>query len=324
MSIVTNTFTRYSAIGIREELADVVYNISPQTTPLVSNIGSDSVSNTFYEWQSDELAAASANAQIDGDDLASFTAITPTVRLGNYTQIMRKDFIIADNLEVIDSAGGANTRAYQLVKAGNELKRDIEFNICGVNQAAAAGATGTARKGASLSAYIKTNTSKGTGGADPTTSGGVVNAARTDASAGNQRAFTEAMLKTVLQGVWTEGGDPSMVMVGPFNKTAVSAFAGIAGQRYMAPGDSPTTIIGAADVYISDFGSVSIVPNRFQRERDAYVLDPDLLTLSVLRNIQNVELAKTGDAHKEMVIFEGSLRVDQEKGLGIIADLTDA
>jgi hypothetical protein len=319
MTIISNTFTRYSAIGIREELADVVYNISPQTTPLVSNIGSGSVSNTFYEWTSDSLASAGVNANIDGDDLASFTAITPTVRLGNYTQIMRKDFIIADNLEVIDSAGNSNTRAYQLVKAGNELKRDIEFNICGVNQAAVAGSTSAARKGASLSAYIKTNTSKGSGGADPTTSGGVVNAARTD---GTQRAFSEAQLKTVLQACWTEGGDPSMVMTGPFNKAAASAFAGIAAQRYMAPGDSPTTIIGAADVYVSDFGSVSIVPNRFQRERDAYVLDPDLLSLSVLRNIQNVELAKTGDAHKEMVIFEGSLRVDAESGLGIVADLT--
>tara|TARA_R110002020_G_scaffold323672_2_gene539386 strand:- start:2725 stop:3690 length:966 start_codon:yes stop_codon:yes gene_type:complete len=319
MTIVSNTFTRYSAVGIREELADVIYNISPQTTPLVSNIGSDSVSNTFYEWQTDSLASAAANAQLDGDDLASFTAVSATVRLGNYTQIMRKDFIIADNLEVIDSAGGANTRAYNLVKVGNELKRDIEFNVCGVNQAAAAGNTSTARKGASLSAYIKSNTSKGTGGADPTVSGGVVNAARTD---GTQRAFTEAMLKTVLQAVFTEGGDPSMVMVGPFNKTQVSSFTGIASQRYMAPGDAPTTIIGAADVYISDFGSVSIVPNRFSRERDAYVLDPDLLSMAVLRNIQNVELAKTGDAHKEMVIYEGSLRVDQEAGLGIIADLT--
>jgi hypothetical protein len=319
MSIVSNTFTRYSAVGIREELADVVFNISPQETPLVSNIGSDSVSNTFYEWSQDELAAAAANAQIDGDDLASFTAVTPTVRIGNYTQIMRKDFIIASNMEVIDSAGNANRRAYLLVKAGNELKRDIEFNICGVNQAAAAGSTSAARKGASLSAYIKTNTSKGTGGADPTTSGGVVNAARTD---GTQRAFTEAMLKTVLQSVYTEGGSPDMLMVGPYNKTVVSGFAGIAAQRYMAPSDGPTTIVGAADVYMSDFGTVNIVPNRFQRERDAYVVDPDLLSLAVLRNIQNVELAKTGDAHKEMVIFEGSLRCDQEKGLGIIADLS--
>jgi hypothetical protein len=188
-----------------------------------------------------------------------------------------------------------------------------------VNNAAVAGATGTARETASLSAFIRTNTSKGGSGGDPTVSGGVVNAARTD---GTQRAFTEALLKPVLQAVFTQGGEPTMLMVGPFNKTQVSGFAGIAAQRYMAPSDSATTIIGAADVYLSDFGEVRITPNRFQRERDAYILNPDLLSLAVLRPIQNTPLAKTGDATKELVLFEGGLQVDQQKGLGIVADLT--
>ena len=321
MAIVTNTFTRYSDVGIREELADVIFKISPQSTPFVSNIGRETVRNTFFEWQTDELASAAANAQIDGNDISSFTAVTATERLGNYTQIMSKNFILADNLEVINAAGRKSERSYQLVKNGNELKRDIEFNLCGVNNAAVAGATGTARETASLSAYIRTNTSKGTGGGDPTVSSGVVNAARTDASAGNMRAFTEALLKPVLQSVYTEGGEPSMLMVGPFNKTQVSGFAGIAAQRYQAP-EGPTTIIGAADVYLSDFGEVRITPNRFQRERDAYILNPDLLSLAVLRPIQNIPLAKTGDATKELVLFEGGLQVDQQKGLGIVADLT--
>ena len=322
MAIITNTYTRYSDIGIREQLADVIFNISPQTTPLVSNIGRETVRNTFFEWQTDELAAAAANAQIDGDDISSFTAVTPTERLGNYTQIMSKNFILADNLEVINAAGRKNERSYKLVKNGNELKRDIELNLCGVNNAAVAGATGTARETAYLSAFIRTNTSKGTGGGDPTVSGGVVKAARTDASSGNQRAFTEALLKPVLQSVFTEGGEPTMLIVGPFNKTQVSGFAGIAAQRYMAPSDSATTIIGAADVYLSDFGEVRITPNRFQRERDAYILNPDLLSLAVLRPIQNTPLAKTGDATKELILFEGGLQVDQQKGLGIVADLT--
>ena len=247
MAIVTNTATRYSIVGIREDLSNIIYNISPETTPFVSNMTKrKSVSNTFFEWQTDALSAAAANKQIDGDDVSSFTAVTPTVRLGNYTQIMRKVGIIADNLTgAIDEAGRRSELAYQITKQGNELKRDIEFNLCGVNAAAAAGAAGTARATASLSAFIKTNTSKGSGGADPTVSGGVVNAARTD---GTQRAITEAMLKTVLQATWTQGGDPKFLMVGAHVKTVISGFAGIAEQRYMAPSDSPTTIIGAADV----------------------------------------------------------------------------
>lgn len=247
MAIVSNTFTKYDAVGIREDLSNVIFNISPQTTPFVSNMTKRrKVSNTFFEWQTDSLAAAGANAQIDGDDLSSYTAVTATARLGNYTQIMRKDFIIADNLGgAMDLAGRRSEIAYQLAKKGDELKRDMEFNLCGVNQAAVAGNNTTARKTASLSAFIKTNTSRGTGGADPTVSSGVVNAAATD---GTQRAITETLLKTVLQSVWSEGGEPKMAMVGPHVKTVISGFAGIAAQRYMAPSDSPTTIIGAADV----------------------------------------------------------------------------
>lgn len=321
MAIVTNTFTKYSVVGLREDLSNLIANISPEETPFVTNITKRrSVSNTFFEWQQDSLAAAAANAQIDGDDVASFTATTATSRLGNYTQILRNDFIIADNLGgSLDLAGRRSEIAYQTAKIGKEQRRDLEFNLCGVNQAAVAGNNTTARKTASLSAFIKTNTSKGTGGADPTVSSGVVNAARTD---GTQRAFTEAMLKDVIQSAWTEGGSPTMLMVGAFNKRAVSAFAGIAAQRYMAPSDGPTSIIGAADVYLSDFGSVTIVPNRFSRARDAYLIDPDLIEIATLRPMSSQELAKTGDATKFMIIQETGLQVNQEAGLGIIADLT--
>ena len=279
MAIVSNTFTKYDVVGLREDLADVIYNISPETTPFISNMTKRrQVTNTFFEWQTDSLASAGVNAVIDGDDLSSFTAVSATARLGNYTMISRKDFIIADNMSgTLDLAGRRSEIAYQLAKKGDELKRDMEFNMVGVNQAAVAGNNTTARKTASLSAFIRTNTSKGTGGGDPTVSSGIVNAARTDASSSNQRAFTETMLKAVISSVWSEGGEPEILMVGPFNKQAVSAFAGIAAQRYMAPTDGPSSIIGAADVYISDFGSISVVPSRFSRERDAYGIDPDLV-----------------------------------------------
>jgi len=314
MSIVANTFTRYSSIGIREELSNVIKNISPEDTPFQSNIRSESVSNTYFEFQTDELSAAAANAQLDGDDIATFSAVTPSVRLGNYTQIMRKDFVLADNLEVINSAGRKSEIAYQLAKVGSELKRDVEYNLLS-NQGQAAGSTTVARKTRGLPSWISTNVSKGTSGANAT----AATAARTD---GTQRAMTEAMLKTVVQSMWNEGGKPKMVMVGPHVKTVISGFSGIAGQRFNVDGNKPGTIIGAADIYVSDFGNLEIVPNRFQRARDAFVLDPELCSVATLRPMKQVKLAKTGDAEKRMVLCEVGLKVDQEAGLGLIADLS--
>ena len=315
MAIVSNTFTSYDAKGIREELSNVISNISPEETPFQSNVGSESVSNTFFEWQTDSLASTSTTAVINGDDVSSFDATSATSRLGNYTHIRRRTYVIADNLSAVDKAGRADEVAYQVAKRGKELKRDIEAVLLD-NNARVAGNTSTAPETAGLGAWIATNDSVGTSGAAPTGDG---TDARTD---GTQRAFTEAMLKDVMQQTWTSGGNPSVLMVGAFNKQAVSAFAGIAAQRYQAPSDSPTTIIGAADVYMSDFGTLQVVPNRFQRARDAWVLDPEYASVCYLRPIQQVELAKTGDAEKGMLIGEFGLKVMNEAAHGIVADLT--
>lgn len=317
MAIVTNTFTHFDAKGIRESLSDVIANISPEETPFQSNVGSKSVSNTYFEWQKDSLAAADATARISGDDVSSFDSTSATTRVGNYTHILRRTVIVADNLEAVDKAGRDSELAYQVAKRGKELKRDIEAVLTD-NNARVAGGTGTAPETAGLGAWIATNDNLAGDGASPTGDG---SDARTD---GTQRAFTEDMLKSVMSSVWTAGGNPSVLMVGAFNKQKVSGFAGIAAQRYMAPSDGPTTIIGAADVYLSDFGQLSVVPNRFQRARDAWVLDTEMASVCNLRPIQKVDLAKTGDASKAMLIWEGGLEVSNEAAHGLIADLTTA
>jgi len=314
MAIVANTFQTFNAKGIREELSNVISNISPEETPFQSNVGSESVSNAFFEWQTDSLAATSTTAVISGDDVASFDSTAATTRLGNYTQIRRRTMVIEDRLEFVDKAGRDSEVAYQLAKRGKELKRDIEAVLLD-NNARVAGNSTTAPETAGLGAWLTTNSSFGASGADPTGDG---TDARTD---GTQRAFTEAMLKSVMQSAWTAGGNPSVLMVGPYNKTVASTFAGIAETR-VAGGDAATTIIGAADVYVSDFGNISFVPNRFQRERDAFLLDPEYASVCYLRPIQQIELAKTGDAEKRMVIAEFGLKVLNEAAHGIIADLT--
>ena len=315
MAIVTNTFQTYNAKGIREELSNVIANISPEETPFQSNVGSESVSNAFFEWQTDSLAATATTAVISGDDVASFDSTAATTRLGNYTHIRRRTMIVEDRLEFVDKAGRDSEIAYQLAKRGKELKRDIEAVLLD-NNARVAGNSTTAPETAGLPAWLVTNTNFAGDGTDPSPADG------TDARGdGTQRAFTEAMLKSVMQSAWTAGGNPSILMVGPYNKTVASGFAGIAETR-VAGSDAPTTIIGAADIYVSDFGNITFVPNRFQRERDAFLLDPEYASVCYLRPIQQIELAKTGDAEKRMVLAEFGLKVANEAAHGIIADLT--
>ena len=314
MAIVTNTFTSFDAAGIRESLADVIANISPEEVPLQSNIGSENVSNTYFEWQTDSLAATSTTARIDGDDVSSFDSTSATTRVGNYTHILRRTLIVADNMGAQDLAGRNDELAYQLAKRGKELRRDVEAVLTD-NNAQVAGNSSTARETGGLGAWVATNESVGSGGGLTTGDG---TTARTD---GTQRDFTEAMLKDAMQQAFTSGGQPSILMVGPHNKTVVSGFAGIAAQRYQAPSDSPTTIIGAADVYLSDFGTLSVTANRFSRERDAWLLDPEYASVCYLRPIQQVELAKTGDAEKRMVLAEFGLKVTNEAAHAVVADL---
>lgn len=320
MAQFTTTFSTYDAKGIREDLSDLISDISPVDTPFQSNIGSEGCSNTFFEWQVDSLAAASAtNAQIEGDDLGNtYTAVNATTRIGNYTQILRKDFLISRTEQVVRKAGRSDERGFQAAKAAKELKRDWESSLL-ANNAAVAGNDTTARETGGLVAFIKTNISSSvTNGVDPVWSTAPTGA-RSD---GTTRAFTETILKTVVKLCWDNGGEPSILMVGSSNKQTVSSFSGIASLRFNAQGAAPTTIIGAADIYVSDFGNLAIVPNRFMRARDALVIDPSRARVRVLDGYQLHEMAKTGDGDKFMLTFEAGLQVDNEKAHGIAADLT--
>lgn len=317
MAIIAGTSTRYNLVGIREDLSNVISNISPEETPFISNVKTGKAKNTFFEWQTDSLAAPDgANAVVEGDE-AAFTTPAATTRLGNYTQISRKTLIISGTVEAVDKAGRKSEEAYQMAKRGAEIKRDME-TMALANQAAVVGNTTTPRRTAGLPAWLTSNVSRGVTGANGVLTNGVPTTAATD---GTARAFTEALLKPVLQSVWTSGGNLKMLMVGPGNKVAASAFPGIAQQRYDVGGAKPTSIIGAADIYVSDFGNVTIVPNRFQRNRDAFVLDPAYAEIVYLRPMFREKLAKTGDAEKSQMVVEWGLKVNNEAAHGVVADL---
>jgi hypothetical protein len=308
------TFTAHTAIGQREDLTDIIYDISPTETPFMSSVGKTKATAVYHEWQTDSLAAATTgNAAIEGADATSAT-LSPTVRLGNYTQIIQKTVQVSGTLDTVNKAGRKSEKAYQLAKASAEIKRDLE-TILTANQGRSAGTSTIARKLGSLLSWIKTNSSVGTSGVDPATIGV---STRTD---GTQRTFTETLLKTVVAEVFESGGSPKILMVGSAGKQKVSSFAGIAQQRYMAPSNTPTTIIGAADVYLSDFGTMQVIPQRFMRNRDALVIDPEYAALAYLRPFQTNDLAKTGDSENTQLLAEVTLEVKNEAAHGIIADL---
>ena len=311
MAQPTNTFDTYDSIGEREDLSDVIYNISPTDTPFLSSAAKTKSTAVLHEWQTDALAAAStSNAVIEGDE-ATLDAVTATTRLSNSCQIMDKTVVITGTQEAVDKAGRASELAYQIAKKAKELKRDMEAQIT-TNNAEVTGSATAAREMGSLGAWVATNDVMGTSG----TSGSVGNTARTD---GTQRAFTEDLLKSVIKSVWDEGGDPTMIMVGPFNKQKLSGFTGNS-TRFDAGADA--TLYTSVDVYASDFGQLQVVPNRFSRDRDCYVLDMNYWGIAFLRDFSMHELSKTGDSEKRQLLVEATLESRNEAASGLVADLT--
>ena len=318
----TNTLDSYTARGNREDLQDKIYMVSPEKTPVSSSIKRRKVTNRTHEWQRDTLATpTSTNAVIEGDDRTG-NALTPTERVANTTQLMDKTVIVSEAQRKHDSAGRSDEMKYQLAqKAFPELKRDVEAMIISSN-IAILGSGVAARASAGAGRMIFTNTSHGaTGSTAAHTSGIPTNAV----APGTARAFTEPLLKTVMQSIFTNSGEmPTMVSLTPSHKAAFSAFAGIAQNRKDVIGVKQATIIGGADVYVSDFGNLTIVPNYVQATANptvVLILNPEYLSLGVFKPMGSVPLAKTGHSDKELASIECTLIVESQTAQGKIADL---
>ena len=319
MAVPTGTFTQYASIGNREDLQDIVYDISPMDTPFMSNIGRGTANAVFHEWQTDSLDSSSAdNAVLEGDDATTNTA-TATVRFGNRCQIMDKVARVTGTLRAIDTAGRRDELSYQISKRSRELKRDIEAALLS-NNAAVTGSAATARKLAGAGTWLwDNNVEKGNAATTPTVTSGAPGTAPTAGTAGT---FTEANLKSVLQACWTDGGDPTVVMCGIHNKALASAFSGVATLYRDTQPAAPATIIGAADVYVSDVGTHQIVANRFQPAGTVYAFDMEYWEAAYLRPIQTQELAKTGDSDRTQILCEVTLCAKEPKSSGKVYTTT--
>lgn len=318
MAIATNTFLSFSAIGNREDLLDKITNISPTDVPLQSMAGETTANATFHEWQTDSLAAAAANAQLQGDEF-SYNAVVPTARVGNRTQIARKSVIVSGTQEAVDKAGRNSEMVYQTSKMRDELKRDKEFILLS-NQAPVTGNSTTAPQLRPLASWITTNDYGGTGAAEGSSS-----AARTD---GTQRALTLAMVNTAQQAAWTQGGKPGYILCGPVQRQNLTTVMGGAATKFYAVEDKQMT--ATIQAYEGDFGLVKIVTDRFIRggqtaaDREIYLLDPSLINVAHLKGRKMVvkDVAPTGDATKGVILSEFTLEVKQEAGLAGVFDLS--
>jgi hypothetical protein len=316
MAVPSNTIQNVSRVGVREDLSDKIAELFPDDTPFINAIGRASANNTYVEWQTDGLASANeANASIQGDDLSNSSRAN-TTRVGNHTQIFTKVVGASTTVEWTNKAGRKSELARELMKSGREIQTDIEKRAVG-NYASVAAASGTAGLFGGAQAWITSNDSRGSGGSDGGFSAGTVSAATN----GTQRAYTETLLKTVLQSIWTNGGNPKMVITNGTQKQAEAAFVGLADARRDA-GNDRLTIVAGADVYVSDFGKIAFVADRFADARSALVVDPEYWDLAVGEALTTFDLAKTGLATRKGMRTELTLRSLNQAASGVVADLS--
>ena len=312
MAQPSNTFDSYDAIGIKESLQDVIYNISPEETPFYTKSRKTTASNTLHEWQTDSLRASTTNAHIEGDATTA-DAATATTRLGNYTQIFKNAVVVPDTDEGLDKAGRAREIAYQTLKIAKEQKLDIEKALFD-NNARAAGNSTTARELAGAPAWLTSNiTNTGTGGVDPTGDG---TDARTD---GTQTAFAQADFDSCMQSIWENGGNPDTVYLSAFQMNVALGFTGNNNQRSnVQAGDE--RVIKSLAVYVTPWGTVEFVPSRENRSRDVFIMQDDMWEVATLRPTKNVALAKTGDNTTRQVVTELTLVCKNEAANGMVVD----
>lgn len=323
MATLANIVQTYSQKGQAEDFEDAIYNVTPWETPVLSAIGRAKASGKFHKWQTDILPTPGTNTALEGDDVGStLDAITATTELGNYCQISRKIVGVTGTMEAVDKYGRSSEMAYQMAKMSRAIKVDIDYAICR-NQASIAGATGTTRQSAGMESWISTNTyvsSSVTTGSTTGYSGGLVSAP-TDGT--SQGTFDESVLKVLLEKIWSSAtGQVDMIVMNGAKKQAMSGFQGVATRYRDVASKQPAQIIGAVDLYVSDFGTHKLVPSRQMRPNTVLAINTDFWAAAYLRPFQTVDLAKTGDHERKMLLAEWCLVSKNEKASGKLRDLT--
>lgn len=311
MAKVAEAFTTYDAQANREDLSDIIYNIAPFDTPMMTMAGRRNVTNIVYDWQTETLPSVDATSDLEGFELAR-AASQPTVRQSNVCQIKHRDATVSNTQEAGNPAGKKKEMAHQLALKGKALKRDCEVVLFGTNQAKELGDATTERTTLGFMNFLVTNVDEAGDATAPSGTGtALVN--------GTPRAFTETMVNDVMELCYTNGGEPSALVLGPFNKRVASTFEGRSNSRHMIAANK---VVNSVTLYATDFGDLKILPSRWIRARDAFLVDPSYVRVAYYRNFQRKDIATIGDAETKMIVTEFGLQVDNEKAHGVIRDLT--
>lgn len=298
-------FKTYDQVGIKEDVSDVISNISPTKTPFQTLIKTERVANRLFQWQEDSLAGVGDNAQLEGFT-ASDSTMAPTVMRSNYTQIMQKTVNVSATADVVSTYGRAKETAYQLAKKADELKRELEYHLVGKAQNSSAGADG-----------VSARTFANAFGTDPN-SDAVIHADVTVNK--SSAALDEAAVLSVNQKMFEAGSEAKYIMIKPADSLIVANFAAASG-RSRDFGDS-TSIVNVVDLYVSPFGQQKVILNRFLKATEALLFDPAMWSLVTLRPWTRELLAKTGDNDRHLIVGEFSLKHKNYKGTGRITGLT--
>lgn len=316
MAVVTNNMSTYDATAIKEDLSEVISNLTPEERPFMESVGRRDVSNTTFEWQVEELPSVVVTAREEGAQAENDNA-TPTTRVSNVTQILARNVTVSGTQLAVDNAGKSDEMSHQMALISRALARDVETVLL-ANQAKASGSDGSpTRSTAGLGAWIRTNVSKASDGTNPTDAVG--GDPRND---GTQENFTETRLKDALKLAYENSADqPSIIMTGPFQKTVLSTFSGRASStQVVALPTKADEVQATVSVYIGDFGTYKSVVNRFQRDRDVWIVNPEYAKVAYLRPFEQKELSVAGDAEKRQITVEFGLQVDNEKAHALVAD----
>ena len=337
MAIATNTRTTYGAIGIREDLSNIIYNISPMETPFLSGAGKGTCDNTLFEWQTDSLATAATNQKLEGDNNMDALAVAEPVHLTNYAQISYKAVQTSGTADAVDWAGRKSSQAYQMAKRAKEIKRDMELMLLS-NGLKGAGATGTARKTAGVMSWLGTisaSTSNIVNGAVSPVVGIVNNGSSspvvgpdgtTVATFGTSVILTMPMINLAMERCFDNGGEPSQILAPADLKAKISSLGGsvVADIYKDTKGDGPATAINSIDVLVTDFGTLKIVPSRHMVADMLFFVDYDFWSVDYLRPFQTETLAKTGDSVKQLIIAEYGLRAKNGLASAAVIAVKDA
>ena len=310
MAQVAGTTDTYDLIGLAEDVEDVIWNISPTETPALSMLKREKVTNTLHQWQTDSLAAAAANRYVEGDD-STYATASPTTMLSNYTQISKKTVMVSGTADAVRKYGRKEEFAYQIAKRGRELKRDIEFAIV-QNQGSSAGSATVVRSSASMESMIAGNRILAATTNSVGTTAGYSSGAWTAPVDGTTAALTETAFVSALDAAWSDGGDPSVIMVNSSQKRVMATFGGATKFAGVSVNQNQgrntnAVVLGGVDVYISDFGEHKIMLNRYMRTRTVLCIDPEYWATGWPRPIKFEERAKTGDATRGELLCEWTL-----------------